>query len=77
MAAWKGGKTSEEALTELLRKFLIRCHRVISKEYPEIANMEPAKAADYLLHLRKTGRIRIELYNKTSTEIGCRILDAE
>jgi len=60
---------------EVLRNYLIRCHRIISKDYPEIANLNPAEAADYLLYLRDTGRIAIRLYNKSSREIGCKITE--
>jgi hypothetical protein len=56
-----------------LRGYLIRCHRTVSDEYPEIRNMEPEGAADFLLHLRRTGRIEIQLYMKDQNGIGCRI----
>jgi len=39
--------------------------------------MEPTKAADYLLHLRKTGRIEITLFNKSPDAIGCKIVDVD
>jgi hypothetical protein len=50
---------------------------MISKDYPKIANMDPIKAADYLLHLRDSGRINIKLYNKSPESIGCRIIELE
>ena len=75
MMIWKNGKTTAQVAEDLLRKHLIRCHRVISKDYPEIAGMAPANAADFLLNLRNTGRIRIELFNETPTLIGCRIVE--
>ena len=59
----------------VLRSYLIRCHSIISDDYPEIAGMAPANAADYLLHLQRTGRIRIELMTRdTSSVIECRIV---
>jgi hypothetical protein len=39
--------------------------------------MDPTKAADYLLHLRKIGRIEIRLFNKSSTLIGCKITELD
>ena len=77
MARWKDGKTTEQASRELLRNYLIRCHRIVSKEYPEVANMEPANAADFLLHLQDTKRIDIQLYSKSSEQIGCRITELQ
>lgn len=71
----KDEKTDGDALEGVLRSYLIRCHRHVSKDYPEIATMDPTKAADYLLHLRKTGRIEIRLFNKTPTLIGCKITE--
>ena len=75
MSVWKDGKTTEQVVRELLRSYLIRCHRNVSKQYPEVATMAPVNAADFLLHLRDTGRIAIELYNKSPTIIGCRITE--
>ena len=60
---------------QALRRYLIRCHRTVSDEYPEIKNMEPEKAADFLLHLRRSGRIDIQLYMKDQNRIGCRITE--
>ncbi len=75
MGIWKAGKTTEQVAQEILRKYLIRCHEIVSKEYPEIANLNPPEAADYLLYLRKTGRIAISLYNKSPREIRCKITE--
>ena len=72
---WKNGLTDEQVLERVLRSYLIRCHRTVSNEYPEIRNMEPEQAADFLLHLRRTGRIKIQLYRKTQDLIGCRITE--
>jgi hypothetical protein len=74
---WKNGKTTEQVAREVLRNYLIRCHRTISTDYPEVANMEPADAADYLLHLQDTGRIAIQLYAKSSAKMACRITDLQ
>ncbi len=75
MGIWKDGKTTAQVAEEILRSHLIRCHGIISKEYPEIAGMTPVNAADYLLHLKHTGRVAITLYNKSPTEIGCKITE--
>ncbi len=75
MGIWKDGKTIEQVAEEVIRSHLIRCHDIISKEYPEIAGMTPVHAADYLLHLKHTGRVAITLYNKSPTEIGCKITE--
>ena len=77
MNMWKNGKTTDEVAEQVLRNDLIRCHRFVSKDYAEIARREPTKAADYLLHLRKTGRIEITLFNKSPGEIGCKIVDLD
>ena len=42
MGIWKDGKTTEEVADEVLRNYLIRCHGIISKDYPEIANRNPS-----------------------------------
>ena len=75
MAAWKNGKTTEQVAAKVLRSYLIRCHRIISDDYPDVANMDPTNAADFLLHLRNTGRIEITLYNESPTSIGCKIIE--
>ena len=77
MAVWKDGGTEEGVLRETLRNYLIRCHRTIAKDYPEVENMEPVNAADFLLHLRDTGRIDIQLYHKSPERIGCRITELQ
>ena len=74
---WKNGLTDEQVLERALRSYLIRCNRTVSHDYPDIRNMEPEKAADYLLHLRRTGRIEIQLYRKTQDLIGCRITELD
>jgi hypothetical protein len=77
MGIWKGGKTTQQVADELLRNYLVRCHRIISKDYPEIANLNPPEAANYLLYLRSIGRIAIKLYNKSSGEIGREITEVK
>ena len=72
---WKDGKTDVQVAEEILRNYLVRCHPIISNDYPEVAGMDPTKAADFLIHLRNTGRIRIDLFNETPTLIGCRIVE--
>ena len=71
---WKDNKTDDQVLEDLLRNYLIRCHRIISKDYPEVAGMDPTNAADFLINLRSTGKIQIKLFNETPTIIGCRII---
>ncbi|MFT6574166.1 MAG: hypothetical protein ACJA16_002357, partial [Akkermansiaceae bacterium] len=44
-------KPIDQAATEVLRKYLIRCHGNIAKDFPEVAEMNPINAADFLLHL--------------------------
>jgi len=77
MTIWKDGKTAQQVADDVLRNYLIRCHRTVSHDYPEISNMAPTNAADYLMHLRNTGRIRIKLFNKTPNLIGCRIEEVD
>ena len=77
MGMWKDGMTTEQVARKVLRSYLVRCHRIISKDYPDIANMSAEGSADYLLHLKDTGRIEIELYSKSSSSIGCRITERD
>ncbi|MBU2574301.1 MAG: hypothetical protein KKH28_09525 [Elusimicrobia bacterium] len=77
MSIWTDGKTLDKVADGLLRKNLIQCYQAISRAYPEFANLDPANAAEYLIHLRNTGRIRIELFNETHALIGCRIVDRD
>ena len=66
--------TIEEKARTVLRKYLIRCYKTISADYPEIANMPPENAADYLIHLRDTGRIAITM-DTVEGNIVCQIED--
>ena len=59
---------------KILRNYLIRCHESISADYPEIEEMPPENAADYLIHLRDTGRISITM-DTVDDRIVCHIED--
>jgi len=72
---WKNGMSTEHVARKVLRDYLVRCHRIISDDYPEIANMSPEGSADFLLHLQDSGRIDIKLFNKGSNLIGCKITE--
>ena len=63
----------KKAAREILRKYLVRCHSSISANYDEIKNLPPEESADYLLHLKDTGRIEIELTNEANDLLGCKI----
>ena len=65
-------ETIEEKARTVLRSYLIRCHKTISADYPAIANMPPENAADYLIHLRDTGRITITL-DMVGSQVKCQI----
>jgi hypothetical protein len=75
MGIWKDGLTTEQVADKILRDYLIRCHRLISKDYPKIAHTDPTEAADYLLRLRDSSKINIQLYNNGLNSIGCRIIE--
>ena len=77
MNGWKDGMTTEQVARKVLRSYLVRCHHIISKDYPEISNMAPERSADFLLHLQDTGRIEIKLYEKSGNHIVCRITERE
>ena len=68
-------KAVDNKATKILRSYLIRCHKSISVDYPEIEEMPPENAADYLIHLRDTGRIAITLDTEDSHHIVCQIED--
>lgn len=67
----------DKAAVAALREYLIFSHSVLSVNFPEVAGLDPVKAADFLIHLRKTGRIRIELFNESPARIGCRIIELD
>ena len=75
MLRWKDGQTTEQVIEKILRNYLIRCHKKVSTEYPEIEGMDPVNAADYLLHLKRTGSVEIKLFNEGEYRIGCKITD--
>ena len=75
MGVWKDGKSTDQVARDVLRSYLIRCHGRISRQYSEVASMDPVKAADFLLHLRDTGRINIQLQAESPDSIGCSITD--
>jgi hypothetical protein len=77
MAVWKDGMTSEQVLKKVLRSYLVRCHRIISEDYPEIADMSAEGSADFLLHLQDIGKITIKLQNEDGGRIGCKITELE
>jgi hypothetical protein len=74
MLPWKDGMTTEQVARKVLRSYLVRCHRLISKDYSGIANMSPEESADFLLHLQDTGRIDIKL-NPDGDLIRCEITE--
>ena len=71
---------SEDKITAkakvVLRDYLVRCHKIVSKDFPEIKDMAPENAADYLLHLKDTNRIQIIL-NTVGSQIKCKIVELE
>jgi len=73
----KEGGTREKVAQALLREYLISYHADISADFPEVAGIEPANAADFLIHLQNTGRIKIKLFNLSATRVGCRIIEAD
>jgi hypothetical protein len=64
----------DKKATRILRSYLIRCYKSISADYPEIENMSSENAADYLIHLRDTGRIAITMDTVEGT-ILCQVED--
>ena len=67
-------KTINKKSRKILRSYLIRCHESISADYPEITEMPPENAADYLIHLRDTGRIDITM-DTVEGNIVCHVED--
>jgi len=65
------GTVDEKART-VLRNYLIRCYKTISADYPEIVNMPPENAADYLIHLKDIGKIAITL-DTVDNRVVCQI----
>ena len=75
MPVWKDGMTTEQVARKVLRSHLVRCHRLISEDYSEIASMSAEDSANFLLHLQDTGRIDIKLNSKDGDRIGCKITE--
>jgi hypothetical protein len=75
MPVWKDGMTTEQVARKVIRSYLVRCHSLVSEDYPEIAGMSAEGSADFLLHLQDTGRIDIKLNNKDGNRIGCEITE--
>jgi hypothetical protein len=75
MGIWQDGLTPDQVARTVLRGYLIRCHQIISKDYPKIANMSAEEGADYLLRLKDAGQLNVQLYNKHDNRIGCRITE--
>ncbi len=73
--AWRAGLRTKQAAEKVLRSYLIRCHSTVALDCPEIAEMDPVGAADYLLHRRRTDRIRIELDTGPDMLVRCKIID--
>jgi len=74
MGAFKNNMSLEEAADEVLRDYLVRCHHIISKDYQKIKDMKPENAANFLMHLRKTGKISIKL-KCIDNRIHCKIIE--
>lgn len=58
---FKDNKNLKQAAEEVLRNYLLRCFSKASKEYPEVAKMEPEAGVEKLLQLRRENKIKIEL----------------
>ena len=69
--------TDVQAAGEILRKYLVHSYPLISANYPDLAGLDPANAAEFLLHLQNTGRIRIELFSESAGRVGCRIIELD
>lgn len=62
-----------QAAERVLRSYLIRCFKEVSRDYPEIAEMSPEDGADHLLELCRKNQIQIEL-DTVGDLIECRII---
>ena len=74
MTIFKDNMSLEEVADKVLRDYLVRCHNIISNDYKEIKDMKPEDSADFLMHLRKIGKIVIK-FNLIHNRIRCRIID--
>ena len=57
----KNKLTIKEAAEDVLRSYLVRCFKEVSKQYPKVQSMNPEDGADELLRLRRNNEIIIEL----------------
>ena len=74
MSIFKNNMSLKEVTDKILRDYLIQCHHIISKDYQEIKNMEPEDSANFLMHLKKIGKIDIQL-KCINNKIQCKIID--
>jgi len=55
MSIFKNNMSLEDVTDKILLDYLIRCHHIISKDCPEIKDMEPDSAANYLMNMMTAG----------------------
>jgi hypothetical protein len=60
MLKFKDDQTLEQVTEKLIRDYLLRCYSNVSKQYLPIADMKPEEGVDYLLKLKKDGKVKIE-----------------
>ena len=72
MLKFKDGQTQEQVIEKLVRDYLLRCYSKISKQYLPIAEMTPEEGVDYLLKLKKDGKVKIE-FETIGERIMCSI----
>jgi len=72
MLKFKDGQTQEQVIEKLVRDYLLRCYSNISKQYLPIAEMTPEEGVDYLLKLKKDGKVKIE-FETIGERIMCSI----
>ena len=72
MRKFKDGKTLEQVAKKLTRDYLLICYTDISNQYLPIADMEPEEGVDYLLKLKKDGKVTIE-FRTVDEHIKCSI----
>lgn len=73
MLKFKEGKITKKEADLLLRRYLTKYYASISKQYPQVAGINPDKGVGYLFKLRDEGKIRIGLDSVrelVSCEIG-------
>lgn len=70
---WIEGMTRKQAAMRVLHGYLVRCHHLVSKDYPDVAEMTPEESADYLVNLKENGIITIILFPKPNNLVGCKI----